>query len=367
MNVLVLYQSPWWNAAAYYTFNVVKALKQSNHNIIFAGRDDTPLAREISHFDIKINDIDLFTYSPFKLISNIRQIKKLIIENHIDVVIPVSAPGHILIGLNKKIRIKSLPILKVCLDNVPPVNNVFNRHLHNKLTNYFLFPGLSTKKRYDKIFSINKYKILHAPLDLNEFSNYLSNSKIKKNLGIPNNKIIISFIGRFSPEKGIFFLVDIVKKAVEKSDKVFFLFSGIEGQIKHSDALKEVEESGLQEFVKIIDKVDDVRDLISITDLGLLTSRYSEFICRIVMEYMAFKVPVVAPDLNVIPEVVEDNKTGFIYDLNDSNSAVEYILNLTEDKELRKQMGESAFERLNEFFSLVNFKKELEDILANQL
>ena len=367
MNVLVLYQSPWWNAAAYYTFNVVKALKRSGHNIIFVGKDNTPLVREISEFGIKINDIDLFTYSPVKLIINLKRIKRIIIENRINVVIPVSAPGHILIGLIKKISIKSLPIFKVCLDNIPPVNNVFNRHLHNKLTNYFLFPGLATKKRYDKIFSIKNFKILHAPLDLNEFSNYSSNTKIKENLGIPDDKIIISFIGRFSPEKGIFFLVDIVKKAVEKSDKVFFLFSGIEGQIKHSDALKEVEESGLQEFVKIIDKVDDVRDLISITDLGLLTSRYSEFICRIVMEYMAFKVPVVAPDLNVIPEVVEDNKTGFIYDLNDSNSAVEYILNLTEDKELRKQMGESAFERLNEFFSLVNFKKELEDILANQL
>jgi len=364
LKILVLYQSPWWNAAAYYTFNVVKALYQMDHKIFFVGKADTPLAKEISRFEPNITDIDLFTYSPITLPKYYKQIKKIIVENQIDVVIPVSAPGHIFIGLIKKYSIKSLPVLKICLDNVPPVNNFFNRRLHNKLTNYFLFPGHATKKRYDKIFRIENFKILHAPLDLKGFMNFSAKENTRKNFGIPEDKILVSFIGRFSPEKGIFFLLNIVNELKQKSDKMYFLFSGQEGQIKHEEVIKKLDEKGLHDFVKIINKVDDVRDLISITDIGLLSSRYSEFICRIAMEFAAFKIPVVAPELNVIPEVVEHEKSGFIYELNNAKKAAEYLIVLAEDKELRKNFGENGFERISKVYSLEKFEKEFENILT---
>ena len=231
MNILILYQSPWWNAAAYYTHNVVKALKQMNHNVVFAGKAATPLALEVSKLGIEINDIDLFTFSPFHLLGNLKKTKRLITQNNINVLVPVSAPAHILIGILKKYKFKNMLILKICLDNVPPVNNVLNRYLHNRLTDYFLFPGLPTKNRYDKIFRIEKFKILHAPLDLKEFTDYSVKENTKKEVTIPADKIIVSFIGRFSPEKGIFFLLDIIKAVVEKTDKILVILSGQEGQI----------------------------------------------------------------------------------------------------------------------------------------
>ena len=161
--------------------------------------------------------------------------------------------------------------------------------MHNQLTNYLVFPGHATLIRYNNIFRIKKYKILHAPLEVNEFLDFSFNSDLNKSLNIPENKIVVSFIGRFSPEKGIYFLIDIIKQVLEKSDKVFFLLSGSEVQIKHGDVWNLVIGNNLHNNVKIIDKVDDVRKIISITDIGILSSRYSEFICRIAMEFMAFK------------------------------------------------------------------------------
>ena len=110
--------------------------------------------------------------------------------------------------------------------------------------------------------------------------------------------------------------------------------------------------------------MEDVRDLISVTDIGLLSSRYSEFICRIAMEFMAFEVPVVAPRLNVIPEVVKDTETGFIYDLNDSNRAANFILSLSNDERLRETLGKNAFKRMEEIYNLKHFKFEFEKILS---
>lgn len=365
MNVLVLYQSPWWNAAAYYSYNLVKALAENNHKVIFVGSKDSPAAKKINELEVQINNLNLFVSSPLRFIINIRKIKKLIIDEKIDLIIPISAPGHIIAGIIKIIYSEKIPLVKVCLDNVPPTNNVFNRYLHNKLTEYFVFPGLTTKARYDKMFNIENYKIQHAPLELEEFINYAQADNFKVKFGIPNNKVIISFIGRFSPEKGIFFLLEIIIKALKKSDSLYFILSGTEAQIKYENVNNQLKKYNVHNNVKLLPQMNDVRDLISITDIGILSSRYSEYICRIALEFMAFKKPVVAPNLNVIPEVVKNKETGFIYNLDNSQLAAEFIVKLASNTNLSKEMGEHGFKNLNKQYTLKVFSGEIEKILKD--
>ena len=266
-------------------------------------------------------------------------------------------------GIIKKIYNEKIPLVKVCLDNFPPTNIVFNKYLHNKLTDFFIFPGLTTKARYDKIFSIENNKVQHAPLELEEFIDYEQNENLKDKLGIPKNKVIISFIGRFSPEKGIFFLLEIITKALKRSENIFFILSGSEEQIKYEDVNDQLKKSDIQDNVKLLPKMNDVRDLISITDIGILSSRYSEYICRIALEFMAFRKPVVAPDLNVIPEIINHGKSGFIYDLNDVDMAAEFIDKLASNTDLIRKMGKNGFKRIEENYSVKIFTAEIERII----
>ncbi len=363
MNILVLYQSPWWNAAAYYTYYLVKALTDNNHKVIFAGSKVSPAAKKINELEVQINDLDLLVTSPFKFISNIKKTKKLIDDERIDLIIPISAPGHIISGILKKIYSKKIPSVKVCLDNVPPTNNVFNRYLHNKLTEYFIFPGMATKARYDKFFNIVNFKVQHAPLELEKFIDYEEKDKLREVLGIPKNKIIISFIGRFSPEKGIFFLLEIISKVLNISENIFFILSGSEEQIKYEDVNNHLNKYNIQNDVKLLPKMNDVRELISITDIGILSSRYSEYICRIALEFMAFWKPVIAPELNVIPEVVVNKETGYIYKLEDSTIAADLILKLSKNIDEREEMGANGFKRIKKNYSLKIFAEEIERII----
>ena len=363
MNVLVLYQSPWWNAAAYYTYNLVKALTDNNHKVIFAGSKDSPTAKKISELEVHIYNLDLFVSSPFRFISNIRKTKKLINDEHIDLIIPISAPGHIIAGIIKKIYNEKIPIVKVCLDNVPPTNIGLNKYLHNRLTDYFIFPGLTTKTRYDKIFTIEKFKMQHAPLEIENFIDYEQNENLKEKFGIPNNKVIVSFIGRFSPEKGIFFLLEIITKVLKLSENIFFILSGSEEQIKYEDVNDQLKKANIQNNVKLLPKMNEVRELISITDIGILSSRYSEYICRIALEFMAFKKPLVAPNLNVISEIINHGKSGFIYDLNDVNMAAEFLVKLANNTELIREMGENGSKRIEENYSMKIFTAEIERII----
>lgn len=365
MNILVLFQSPWWNAAAYYAYNLVNSLTRLGHQVIFVGSSNTPVGKKITEEHYKILDINLFENNPLIFISNINKVKNILIDEKIDILLPISAPGHIIAGIVKKIFKREIPILKVGLDNVAPVKNILNKYLHNKLTDYFIFPGQSTKIKYDSFFSIKNYSIIHAPLDINQFADFHPQEDLKAKYEIPKDKIIVSFIGRFSPEKGIFFLLDIIKEALSKNSNLFFILSGSQEQIKYSDVEKRINEFGINDKVKIINRVDDVRNIISITDIGLLSSRFSEYICRIAMEFMSFKVPIVTPNVNVIPEVVGSSENGFIYQLNNYKEAAGYIIKLTIDEQLKMRMGNNCFNRMNQYYDITVFDKQIKSILES--
>jgi len=364
LKILVLFQSPWWNAAAYYAYNLVKSLTRLGNEVIFVGSSNAPVGKKITEEQYKILDINLFENNPIKFISNIKKVNYIISDEKIDIVLPISAPGHITIGIIKKLFNNSLPILKVCLDNVPPVKNIFNKYLHNKFTDYFIFPGQSTKIKYSS-FLINKFSIIHAPLDVKQFSDFNPQEDYKAKYGIPKDKTIVSFIGRFSPEKGIFFLLDIIKGSLNKNANLFFILSGSQEQIKYLDVENKISEYGINNKVKIINRVDDVREIISITDIGLLSSRFSEYICRIAMEFMSFKIPIVAPNVNVIPEVVGSSDNGFIYQLNNFTEASDYILKLANDVKLITSMGNNSFNRMTQYYDITVFDKQIKSILES--
>ena len=367
LNILVLFDFPWWNAAAYYVYNVVLVLNNLGHTVYFAGKSGTPTWEKLKNSKTKLYDISFYKTSPIKLIQSYSSVKKIVNKEKIDLLLPSVAQGHIVSGIIKKFNSNKIPIIKLCLDNVSPVNNILNKYLHNSLTDYFIFPGQSTKNRYESFFDIRNFKIIHAPIDLRDFLNYNKKSGLRKTLNIPEEKIVVSFIGRFSPEKGIFFLLEIIKKASVKNENLFFILSGSEEQIKYSEVEEVIKAKDLTRKVNILPKQNDVRDLISITDIGLMSSRYSEYICRIALEFMSFKIPVVAPELNVIPEVVKNNITGFVYPLNNSSFASEKILKLADDSDLREKMGNEGFKRIQNRYSLNSFMEEMMAILRKTI
>jgi glycosyltransferase involved in cell wall biosynthesis len=78
---------------------------------------------------------------------------------------------------------------------------------------------------------------------------------------------------------------------------------------------------------------------------------------------MAFGKPVVAPELNVIPEVVINKETGYIYKLKDSTMASDLILKLVDDTEERENLGSNGFKRIEENYSLKIFAEKIERII----
>jgi len=77
------------------------------------------------------------------------------------------------------------------------------------------------------------------------------------------------------------------------------------------------------------------------TDLLLLTSLYESFSLA-ALEAMACGVPVLAPNVGGIPEVVVDGKTGFLYPANQHSHAVNIAIKLLSDPDINKKTKNQA-------------------------
>jgi glycosyltransferase involved in cell wall biosynthesis len=96
---------------------------------------------------------------------------------------------------------------------------------------------------------------------------------------------------------------------------------------------------------------DDVVRWWQRASIGVLTSE-QEGLPVSLMEAAACGVPVVAPAVGGVPEVVEDGVTGILVAPGDATACADGLQRLVADSSLRRAMGTAARRRAEERFSL---------------
>jgi L-malate glycosyltransferase len=148
-------------------------------------------------------------------------------------------------------------------------------------------------------------------------------------------------------------------RAVKQPEVMAKVFSEIRGKMDSElwligsgpemDGVKNFfRQNDMDSDVNYLDLQYDVAGLLAQTDILLVTSRIESF-CLAALEAMACGVPVIAPRVGGLPEVVLDGKTGLLFDLNQLDQAVQSVLDLLSDPERYKQMSKSAFRHARNF------------------
>jgi N-acetyl-alpha-D-glucosaminyl L-malate synthase BshA len=88
--------------------------------------------------------------------------------------------------------------------------------------------------------------------------------------------------------------------------------------------------AGLERDVRFLGLRADVETLLPRCDVLLVTSRAESF-CLAALEAMASGVPVVAPRVGGLPEVVSDGETGLLYEAGDAALAARALVRLLSD------------------------------------
>ena len=152
------------------------------------------------------------------------------------------------------------------------------------------------------------------------------------------DEAIFIHISNFRPVKRVEDVIAIFAR-VRKACPAKLLLVGDGPERPKAEWLAETQ--GVSGDVLFMGKQSDMAPLLSISDILLLPSENESF-GLVALEAMACEVPVIATRIGGIPEVVEDEEDGFLFNLGDVEAMADASIRLVRNPKLRGQMGKSA-------------------------
>jgi glycosyltransferase involved in cell wall biosynthesis len=171
------------------------------------------------------------------------------------------------------------------------------------------------------------------------------------------DKFVVSFFGRLSPEKDPEMFVRIVNELKEHDDLYFCMV----GDGPERDAvLKAMKDLGVQERIYFPGFVDSIDPLVSASDVIVVTS-ISDGQPLVVLHSQVYGRPVIASRVASIPIMVRDRENGLLVEATNLKSFCDAILELHQNRTLTKQLGDRAFATVRaEFDDKVMVRKYLQ-------
>src|SRR5262249_15124873 len=111
------------------------------------------------------------------------------------------------------------------------------------------------------------------------------------------------------------------------------------------------EASPLADSIEFLGQRMDVPELLGASDVLILPS-WSEALPTVLIEAGAAGLPVVATRVGGTAEIVEDERTGYIVNPGDADGLADSIIRLLNDPSHAREMGDHAYQRIVNMFSL---------------
>jgi glycosyltransferase involved in cell wall biosynthesis len=187
--------------------------------------------------------------------------------------------------------------------------------------------------------------------------------KVKSELGLNGAYPILLNVARLSPPKGQKELLRFMPQVLKRFPQAKLLVAGDGPLLPELEWLRD--NLGLREQVLLLGRRNDVRVLLSASDLFVFTSYY-EGLPGAVIEAMSAGKPIVAFDIPSLRGVVQDGHSGVLVQERDVDKFAEAIANLAEHRDVARNMGERARLVVNKKYDIRQNMKSLE-ALYNQM
>ncbi len=109
---------------------------------------------------------------------------------------------------------------------------------------------------------------------------------------------------------------------------------------------------------------DNVDWFMARIDLLVVPSVAFESFGMVILEAMKHKKPVICTDFGGMKEVVEDGVTGLVVPAGDAVALSNAITGLIGDSEVRRQMGDAGYRRLNELFTSEKMAEQYDSLMV---
>jgi glycosyltransferase involved in cell wall biosynthesis len=236
----------------------------------------------------------------------------------------------------------------------------------------YIFVSSRCRDKWLELLQLHEKKAFYVPNccreDLIEEIKKTDRENARKKLGLPKDKFIVACVGSIQLRKGQDLLVDAGDELVTLIPDLFICLIGSEIGEWGKRLCTHISNRYPDSLFKSVGKQMNALEYIHAADLLVLPSR-AEAMPRVILEAMALETPVLASDVDGIPELIDDNVTGLLFKHDHPEGMINGMAELALNHQKRADFSARACKKYWDSFSrrhqIQRFNKVIKDLLRD--
>lgn len=196
-------------------------------------------------------------------------------------------------------------------------------------------PALAALARRDHECDPKLLHVIPNGIDMTRFAPRAeARRRARSALGIPDDAWVVGTVGRLAPEKDQALLVEAMAPLLDVRRQLVIVGDGPE-----RDALRKTIDATLRgQYVHLPGACSNVDEMLAAFDVFALTSK-TEGLPLVLLEAMATELPIVSSAVGGIPDIVQHDKTGFLFEAGGREALTRQLVRLLGAPGLARRVG----------------------------
>jgi len=198
------------------------------------------------------------------------------------------------------------------------------------------------------------------PVEMNQATRV----EARATLGCSRDAILVGAVGRLIHQKGIDVAIDAFSRICQRFERAQLIIVG-DGPLRPALQAR-VEQQRLGQRVRFAGWIEHAQTIMPAFDLMVMPSRW-EGLGLAALEAMACSRPLVASDVDALPEIVVHGTTGMLVRPDDAGALASAMAAYLDDPEEAAAVGEAGRQRVVERFSVAAMTRATRDVYRRAL
>ncbi len=338
MKILHIFSNWKWTGPAAHAVNLAATLQQLGHEVTFACAAPPGNAPESLAACARAAGLAPLTRltlnKHFNLLDNIADVPRLrrfIKKEGFDIVHTHLPNDHFLTGMALRMALSKTPIVRTCYDGEGVRGGPKTRMLFSTMTDALITISERTREQIlgRRYISPRKVWKVDIPVDLRKFDpESVSTNRSKYNLA--DEAVVGGIVARVQRHRRFEVLLEALEMVIREFPNFKFMVIG-RGTYIQEIAVKPSQAMGIRTNLIFTGyKNEDFRQTLACLNFKVFLVPGTDGACRAVREAMAMRIPVIAANRGMLPE----------------------IMFLIENPDLRCMMAENAYQKARRLFDL---------------
>ncbi|NUN10532.1 MAG: glycosyltransferase family 4 protein [Ignavibacteriaceae bacterium] len=248
--------------------------------------------------------------------------------------------------------------------------DILHKFLYNRVTVAFAISEIIRRNLLDTCpLTEEKIELLHNGTDTRKFDPVLfDKQKVRNELCIPPDCIVLGMLARFSPGKGHEEFIEAAAELSARHLNLFFLIVGeaSRGEEEYAASVKNLAEAKSISNMIFTGFRSDTPDVLAALDIFVFPS-HSEAFGIALVEAMSMGKPAVCSNSDGILDIVVDGETGLLFEKKNSGDLAQKLEKLILSHGTRNTFGANARKRAVEMFDMEYLTDKVIKIYKNHL